>query len=249
MKRHAFLIGYTGEDSNEETIEGVLCDLERYQDYLRTLKGGAWNDNEITVLNNTTKTILKTNILCKQAEGLDFAFVVFSGHGDFDDIENGCRRFLLNKKEILLEKDLWNVAKKQILICDSCAGRRSKSSCALESIEKKSQILIETASGQRELARSKYEEWCKSCDEQLIRLYAAKVGTFAEDKDGGIYTTELINELRNAQTSMSIVGAHDIAKINVIKKTNGQIPERQVRKGVNKFLPGAITIQGDKLWE
>lgn len=241
MKRHAFLIGYTAEDSDEETIDGVLNDLRKYKDYLRTLKGGAWDDSEITVLNNTTETMLKLEIAINSAKGLDFAFVVFSGHGDFDDIENGCRRLLLNKNEILLEKALWNIAEKQILICDSCAGRQSKALQALESIEKKSQIIHEATSVQKKLARDKYEAWCNSCEDQLIRLYAAEVGTFAEDNNGGIYTTELINALSNAQSDISIVGAHDIAKNKVMMRTKKQIPEKQVMR-VRKFLPGAIII-------
>jgi len=241
MKRRALLIGYTGADSNEDTLEGVLFDLEKYKNYLMSSRGGAWENDEIIVLNAPTKSKLKIQLLLAKADGIDMMFTVFSGHGDFDDVEKGCRRFLLNKDEIVWEKELWNIAKKQILICDSCAGLRSRN--ANESLleEKRVSNIIKTSSNERLLARKKYDTWCYECENQLIRLYAAKAGTYAEDQDGGVYTNCLIDVLEHSEKSISIMAAHDRAKPIVELRTNGQKPTKQCLK-VMKFLPGAIVI-------
>lgn len=236
MKRKALLIGYTGEGSEETTIDGVLLDLEKYKNYLMSIRGGAWYANEIKVLNTPTKAQLKQEILI--ASTADLTFTVFSGHGDFDDMEHGCRRFLLNKNEFILEKDLWNITKKQILICDSCAGYRSTSANEDIMEEKRISNLLET-SHERFTARQKYEDWCKACDNQLIRLYAAQPDTYAEDQDGGVYTTQLISALKEARESISILEAHNIAKPNVESRTNGQKPTHSYPR-VKRILPGAI---------
>ena len=47
MKRRALLIGYTAEDSEEATLGGVRIDLNKYKNYLMSIRGGAWNSSEI----------------------------------------------------------------------------------------------------------------------------------------------------------------------------------------------------------
>ena len=243
MKRHALLVGYTASDTDsEETLDGVLLDLENYKNYLKSLKGGAWYDNEITILNNTTKLNLDLQISILKAKDIDFVFSVFTGHGGFDK-NHQCRRFLINKDETYLEKNILGISKKQIFIYDSC------SNIIKESIQNKRVInsLLETASDyRRKLARDKYEEYCNSCEPQRVRLYASKVGYSAEDKNGGIYTNALIETLNNSNGYMSIVKAHDEASKLVFARTesgdgDGQITERQVTR-TSKFLPGAINV-------
>lgn len=247
MKRRALLIGYTAEDSEEATLGGVRIDLNKYKNYLMSIRGGAWNSSEIITLEGPTKAELNRHIRNLIADEVDLAFTVFSGHGDFDDVEHQCRSFLLNKNEMFLEKDIAGIAKQQILICDSCANRRGES--ALESLQKvrnSLQSLIEEKNEEKIIARKKYEDWCRLSSPQIIRLYAAKVGTSADDRNGGVYTSSLIETLENAQHSIDIVEGHDNASRLVRMRTatrdgSSQVPERQVSR-VSKFLPGAIVL-------
>ena len=148
---------------------------------------------------------------------------------------------------MFLEKDIAGIAKQQIRICDSCANRRGES--ALESLQKvrnSLQSLIEEKNEEKIIARKKYEDWCRLSSPQIIRLYAAKVGTSAEDRNGGVYTSSLIETLENAQHSIDIVEGHDNASRLVRMRTatrdgSSQVPERQVSR-VSKFLPGAIVL-------
>lgn len=52
-------------------------------------------------------------------------FVVFSGHGYYGDIENFCCALQISKNDDIFEKELINLGKREILILDSCSGKRS----------------------------------------------------------------------------------------------------------------------------
>jgi hypothetical protein len=240
MKRHALLIGYTASDSCETTIAGVLKDLEDYKNYLMQPKGGAWYEDEITILNGPSKTDLKHKILILKANGIDISFTVFSGHGSYN-IKEQSRVLLINKNETILSRELLGIAKREILICDSCSG------ICNESITQKSMVLLEKNSYDiRIQARKKYEALCLKCNPQTIRLYAAKIGTSAEDDNGGIYTQALLETLNNSKRTMSIVNAHDdacsLVKLRTLKGDDSyQEPSRQVPK-LLEFLPGSIII-------
>lgn len=241
MNRHAFLIGYTAADSSDEaTIDGVLKDLEDYKNYLIQPRGGAWDENEITLLNAPSKKNLQERIVMFRNKGIDVAFTVFSGHGCYNTTEQ-CRELLINKNETILSRELLGIAKKEILICDSCSGITNKLS-----EHKSSNMIVENSINNKILARKKYEKICYDCEPQTICLYAAKKGTYAEDDNGGIYTHSLLEKLQGTNTTISIVEAHDAACPLVRKRTlkgdgSYQEPSRQTTK-VSKFLPGAIII-------
>lgn len=242
MKRQALLIGYSANDSSTElTVNGVLKDVEDYKNYLKQPRGGAWNENEITVLNAPSKIFLKYKISTLRKNGVDVAFIAFSGHGNYNKQER-CRELLINKNETILSRELLGIAKREILICDSCSG------ICNESIEQKRLVLTEKASNSsiRIQARKKYEELCLKCAPQTIALYAAKIGTYAEDDNGGVYTQSLLEILQSTYKTISIVKAHDeacsLVKLKTLKGDGSyQEPERQVTK-VIEFLPGAIIV-------
>ena len=77
MKRRALLIGYTAEDSEEATLGGVRIDLNKYKNYLMSIRGGAWNSSEIITLEGPTKAELNRHIRNLIADEVDLAFTVF----------------------------------------------------------------------------------------------------------------------------------------------------------------------------
>ena len=242
MKRHALLIGYSGWDiKGKEPLKGVSLDLQNYKDFLMSPNGGGWYENEITILQDKSLLDIEIALLLRKREANDIVFTVFSGHGDYDDIENYCRRFEVSKNETILEKNLLGLSKKQILICDSCSGLRSKeiiteSKNAIENSINEDAYLIK-------IAREKYEKLCLSCSEQTLRFYAAEVGTFAEDTSkGGRYSNALLDTLKYIPTETNIFQAHNIAAKRVRQESmEQQRPDYSVPK-IHDFLPGSIAI-------
>lgn len=243
MKRHALLIGYTAFDSEEETLENVVQDLENYEAFLKSSKGGAWYNSEITTLNNVSKSLLDIYIKNIIQDKPEIVFTVFSGHGYYDANER-CRKLLINRNEEILSRDLIGLANKQILICDSC----SKVYPLPEKLTK-AKLLLESKQDTKyslDIARKKYDEELLKCDEQTICLYAAKIGTSAQDINGGVYTNALLKTLKGANKYMSIVDAHneckDIVRLETLDR-NGKYQEPEIQyTRARKFLPGAIYV-------
>lgn len=247
MRRHAILIGYSGWDINGTApLQGVSKDLINYRNYLKSDNGGAWLDEEITILEDKSRTQIETKLLSIRSIAYDMVFSVFSGHGDYDDIDNYCRRLEISKNETILEKSLWGLAKRQILIFDSCSGLRSQE-CIFAG-ESKSRSLMEFSSADNP-ARRLYEIRCMQCPPQQLKLYAAKVGTFARDtSNGGKYSSELLKLMGNSSFEMDIVEAHDMAAKIIYNQTfdgfdenSAQKPEKDVPR-VHNYLPGVIHV-------
>ena len=237
------MIGYSVWDiKGKEPLKGVSLDLQNYKDFLMSPNGGGWYENEITVLQDRSLLDIKFALLLRKREFNDIVFTVFSGHGDYDDIENYCRRFEVSKNETILEKDLLGLSKKQILICDACSGLRSK-----EITTDTKNIINSSSIHENEYlvkkAREKYERLCLSCPEQTLRFYAAEVGTFAEDTSkGGRYSNALLDTLKYIPTETNIFQAHNIAAKRVRQESmEQQRPDYSVPK-IHDFLPGSIAI-------
>lgn len=248
MKRKALLIGYSDVDSYGNSTLNIRKDINGYKNFLMSIKGGAWYDTEIVPIINESLKVLRGTIEDTKNENNDVVFVAFTGHGDYDDVENYCRRLEITDGDTILEKDLWGLAKRQILICDSCSGLRSE--YVNESLlEEKSVGPFAKASNSLEIkARERYDLLCKLAPEQLVRLYASKIGTYAIEDNGGIYTQTLLQVLNNHNEDINIVRAHDLAADLVIKKTkynhndeNAQIPQKSIPR-IHTFLPGVINV-------
>lgn len=240
VKRKALLIGYdASDDHNASKLNGVPIDLINYKSYLQSYKGGAWENNEIEMLLNPKYDELINVILKIKLAQTDVVFCVFSGHGEFSEFDK-CRRVQINKDKTILEKELWNIAPKQILILDSCSGISSNKKNISESSE--SFLGFMTTDSLKNLYRNRYESECFLCEPQLLRFYAAIPGQYANDTDyGGEYSKTLINVLEDSN-NISIVDAHNKARDVVITETNGkQTPDKNVPK-IRKYLPGAIVL-------
>lgn len=242
MKRHALLLGYSGGGSSGESfLSGVSQDLKNYKNFLMSSRGGGWFDTEITVLENTSKTELQKILTKIKNEQYNISIVVFSGHGDFENKYNNCRELLINsKKETILEKELYGLSSKEILICDCCASYRYTRDF---SEDKSIRMILNEDTSKKKLAREKYETLIIKCPNQKLRFYAAKPGNTASDTEkGGLYMVKLLEVLNETKIDINIVDAHDKAYRRVLDdSSNEQVPSKRVDK-VERFLPGAIII-------
>lgn len=244
LKRRALLIGYSGWDLPEKyNLDGVSYDLKNYRSFLMSNEGGAWNYDEITTIEDKELSTIRVKLNLIKAQHNEMVFVVYSGHGDYDDIENGCRRLQISKNDDILENELINLGKREILILDSCSGKRSNE--IDEALEQKNIMVLESAEANiRKQYRKRYEELFMKCPERNLRFYAAEVGKSAHDTDfGGLYSRCLLDTLRKSFDEMDIITAHKNAAKIVITKTqfdkNPQIPDSDIIKD-GHTLPGKV---------
>lgn len=78
MKRKAIILSVV-ETIGQEHLHGCSKDSAHWNYYLRSAAGGAWEDNEITFINNPNYCQF-LNVINNTA-ALDFLLVCFSGHG------------------------------------------------------------------------------------------------------------------------------------------------------------------------
>lgn len=184
IKRKALLIG------NSNGLPGVKVDLDNSKKFLMSLDGGAWNEDEITVLNNPSRLRLLTKIECFKGK-YDFMIVIFSGHGAY-----GRETILeLNQdEELIQESQLIAIAPKQITIFDCCRARVQE-----PLFESRSTITFSDSgdSSVRYRVRKRYDLLISNAIDQQIRLYACSVGETALDTtNGGLYLSNLLSQAR-----------------------------------------------------
>ena len=243
MKRRALLIGYSGWDlKNKTPLVGVPIDLQNYKEFLTSLKGGAWYNDEITIVYDKDLATLKRELLKIKLDRNELVYVAYSGHGCYSTTKL-CRMLEITKDEVIYENEFSDLAKRQILIFDCCAGKYNET--IGESIERKNyaQRLEKASINEIVLARQRYEKLCMQCQEQTLRFYAARIGDFAQDSNyGGLYTKALLSTLRTSYNQIDMVGAHHKAAQIVQRETDGeQNPDLRCAK-LHDFLPGAISI-------
>lgn len=188
VKRKALLIGASGGD-----LPGVKVDVNGYKEYLMSNKGGAWEENEIKVICDKPKDIIKTQLTLVKLEQNDFVFTVFTGHGAYSTIRD--ERFVCdNEDNNIYESELLGLSSKQVLILDSCANYIHE-----EFSESRAMICLENASdSERKYYREKYDKEISQCPNQLIKLYSCSENQSSSDNKmrGGVYSYNLIKVLK-----------------------------------------------------
>lgn len=83
MKRLALLIYNPGTHGAENYCAGVIKDAKNYLRHLSSPTGGLWAEDEIIQL--TMPTIKEVQQAAKQFRSVDYAMIVFSGHGYYSE--------------------------------------------------------------------------------------------------------------------------------------------------------------------
>jgi hypothetical protein len=118
MSRFALLIEASKIKDNKD-LPGAREDVESYKAYLASDFGGAWEDNEITVLRHPSKELLMRWV--RFAERFDYSFITFSGHGHHvigKKIDE--TRVCINDTEEVAVFDLNSGSGRCLVVADAC---------------------------------------------------------------------------------------------------------------------------------
>lgn len=181
MKRQAIIIG-----SNPDTkIPGAIADVHAWEKFLLSLMGGAWNASEIKTLINPTNSQAIINIISNAAY-VDYAFIVFSGHGGIYKREKDALGFFetflyLNNNNVLSERQLnpgKNCPRCTIMI-DCCRGHVPE----LDTILKEASALedIQTKFS-REYFRELFDDQLDRSEKGCVKIYSTSMGSEASDQ-------------------------------------------------------------------
>lgn len=238
IKRKALLLGYSGYDEKDNYLSAVENDLKSYKKFLMSPKGGLWENDEIKTMIDEKLESIDTELLSMKNK-YDFVYIIYSGHGCYTK----CQNLGINQYDYhLADKDFEKLAPRQITVIDACAGKLSGNESINESVEK----LIEKNTldpKERTRIREKYESQIQQSPQQEITLYSAEPGELSgADSKESYYIGELLSELNSVEEDISIIKVHEIAKKEVIKRSQGtQHPySKVVPYNVSEYLPGAI---------
>lgn len=219
MRRLALLIAHPGEIGAENYLT-VDEDIIGWKRHLLSPLGGKWRESEILVLMSPTSTLLQKT-LDKWKGQVDYALIVFSGHGCFSAEANDTM-LELNSAEVWASKRL-RLANKETIVLDCCrkvVEQHLLKSMVLESIEASAKMDFPNPG----LARAAFETQVNKCADAALILHSCDVDEFAYDDEfgrGGAYTHALLKaaadwwpnrELgENKYLTYSVVAAHNKA--------------------------------------
>jgi len=206
------IIGCSG--SGNSYLPGVKNDVKSIKNFLTSPYGGCWDESEIVISYNETIDKIKKKIELLRNENLDYAFVVFSGHGDFDSNKNE-RRLWIDEENYLYESDILNISKskKQLTIIDACAG--------MEEVQEFHTVVMEAMEFTLvEYYRKMFEEYLLKCPEQEIILYSSKKGEYSTDTSrGGLFIQSLLDTAKenNEYEALTVLKVFELSKDRVVR--------------------------------
>lgn len=184
MKRKALIIGAAYSDP---VIPGVYQDILIWKDFLQSPFGGYWEESEILLLIDPDVAEVRAAVRAMEA---DYAFVVFAGHGEEQQLFKPWRETVLHLGEhgTITDSDLNPGCKRTAMVLDCCRGLDS----LLESVEfnefyKAASALEE---GQKLRHRAAFDAEVGLAEEGLVQIFAASVGEYAADAKS--FTRQLI---------------------------------------------------------
>jgi len=167
-------------------LPGPIKDEENYTKFLTSYLGGEWYAGEIRSLNNPTKLRIEETIQ-KFLNGADYTFIIFSGHGCINQLDNNLQYFEVADGNISIRK-LITDAKRQTIIADSCRGFEKFIS------EEMTKAILETKMFSTGLStRNLFNSEVLSAEAGLSILYSSSEDQSAIDSEnGGVYLLSLL---------------------------------------------------------
>ncbi len=199
MKRSALLI--CNNDAS-----GATHDIDKWEKFLVSGEGGAWERAEIQKCVNPSLAELRSALYRIKGDGNDFVIVAFAGHGEWK------RSTVLEINpagESISETAFNNLASREIVCLDCCRGVSRLSESATEA-----QLRMFSAN-QRSYLRQAYDNRMMQALPQIVKLYACQVGESAYgDNSGGFYTNHLLDKATDLLPNtdfQTVVRAHNLA--------------------------------------
>ena len=204
MKRLALLI------ANTNGLEGTKADIGKFSRFLQSLQGGAWEeDTEICVISNPEKNELLAYASRIKQYNIDYAVVMFSGHGGYRDetiLE------INDSGDTISVSALLQLAQRQLSIFDCC--RVMETPVLRKSLREDSAMFSSSGVTFRDIIRKKYEARILQAIPQQTILYACSVGECSYDsKNGAVYIDNLIRVAHEVSGNefMAVGQAHKTA--------------------------------------
>lgn len=206
MNRLSLLIGATHGD-----LEMVADDIAKMSIYLKSIPGGAWNDDEIIELVDEPYSTVQRSLLTIKKNKPDFLLTYWSGHGGYSRNREELVLELTENKS-LYESDLLGLSQKQLLIFDTCspiiedAGLES----SFESFSHRATASV----SDRAKARKYYEELVAASGGVQI-AYSCNIteNSTADDFLGSIYTSEIIKQSKVWYARQAVKGYLTIKEV------------------------------------
>jgi len=220
MNRKALLIGSPGI---APVLKGVPLDLANYRSFLCSPLGGAWTQDEVTILASPSREEVLAQVAALTRS--DYSFVLFSGHG----CHEGDGTCIELKPGLVVNDAILKIgASKHTVLLDCC--REVVPEVRLDEAMAKAAELIPRLDAVQ--CRRAFDIRVSECATGLVALYACSVGETAADieSEGGIYASSLVKAARTWHARsltdlskhfsiLSVVEAHERASTLVRART------------------------------
>jgi hypothetical protein len=207
MLRKAILIGVPNCKGQSE-LPGVRNDIQSFQKYLKRNESGAWDEDEIIVLENKSKSQILETI--KRYSYYDYVILLAAGHGAVKESYNFDTVLYTGQNEFISSKELEIDCDRQTIIMDVCRAVHYDVSGIYESIQKSENIAF--LSYQEQPTRAEYK---RLFNNQLLRSPKAYFKFYSCDKNEGAsdhpsYTQALL-KAGESHATKSILKTHNNA--------------------------------------
>ena len=172
MRRQTIIIGAPGTSAT--FLVGVDQDLANYPQFLRSPSGGAWRDDEISVLRNPTWGELSQKLKRLESQA-DYSLVVFSGHGRTNP-QTFTDYVLINDQEEIRVNQFRTRVPRQLVLFDAC---RSFPAPSKNLVTEQWQPLASSLSAAQ--ARTQYGEALNYSKPRYVVCKACEQGNAAAD--------------------------------------------------------------------
>ena len=215
IRRKALIIQNPGKASDFR--QGVLHDVERFCKFLTSNAGGAWEDNEITVMPADCSVNNIEEYFNRTSNSTDYYLILFTGHGSYQE-DKGPICWLMNGdgfNHAWLEEKVSGVP--TLFLTDSCQGIEKLNEGG--KIRKRIFSAV-TDSTDRQLYRKEYDDKLRNLPKGMFVVGSSvSPGEYAEEdpKVGGYYVISLLTEARKKNMDSSAKsGVYGIAYIHML---------------------------------
>lgn len=228
IKRHALVIECSAI-AGLGKISGAQKDAVAWQKFLLSNRGGAWRNDELTILSNPTPQEVRSKIAL-MTNG--YSFVTFSGHGHVT--EPSRKTMVCLQGGDISESELTPSSPRVTVILDSC--REQTYSFAEEVME--SLAMHKTASAASQY-RNLFDTALERSSEGVCQLYGCSFKQSAHEDPGigGYFTQSLIQAGKSWTGSgvFSLLNASEVAEKVLRQKRPQQTPECNLGRRINHF--------------
>jgi len=228
MKKHILLISNPGEKGADNYCNGVNVDIEKYYNYFTSPLGGTWHTGEITHLDRTTVSGLKSTL--SKMKDNDYLKVIFCGHGYYSARRTSTILELRSKEEID-SVELRGIVGKQTIILDCC--RQIHPDILLEERMAKFAKSFSFPDLNPQDCRRYYEASIEKCAPGIIVTYGCNINEVAGDSSsqGGYFSSSLLKVCKKIHENSTVDIKTDYHAHNIVNVFNNAVPLVQKLSG------------------